>query len=140
MAMKSLLSFFVSLILFLSIFSCSASQPPVEYSYQYLEKVRQDAYTEIYKYRYKIADGEWKDIDIYVKNENLTYIINMETYFGQMQNRFVYNSLKRSQNFTSQFNLEPETVNDIQEAIELALGIYIQDFKSKEIMNPESGN
>ena len=138
--MKSLLSFFVSLILFLSIFSCSASQPPVEYSYQYLEKVRQDAYTEIYKYRYKIADGEWKDIDIYVKNENLTYIINMETYFGQMQNRFVYNSLKRSQNFTSQFNLEPETVNDIQEAIELALGIYIQDFKSKEIMNPESGN
>ena len=138
--MKSLLSFFVSLILFLSIFSCSASQPPVEYSYQYLEKVRQDAYTEIYKYRYKIADGEWKDIDIYVKNENLTYIINMETYFGQMQNRFVYNSLKRSQNFTSQFNLEPETVNDIQEAIELALGIYIQDFKSKEINNPESGN
>jgi hypothetical protein len=140
MAMKSLLSFFVSLILFLSIFSCSASQPPVEYSYQYLEKVRQDAYTEIYKYRYKIADGEWKDIDIYVKNENLTYIINMETYFGQMQNRFVYNSLKKSQNFTSQFNLEPETVNDIQEAIELALGIYIQDFKSKEINNPESGN
>lgn len=138
--MKSLLSFFVSLILFLSIFSCSASQPPVEYSYQYLEKVRQDAYTEIYKYRYKIADGEWKDIDIYVKNENLTYIINMETYFGQMQNRFVYNSLKKSQNFTSQFNLEPETVNDIQEAIELALGIYIQDFKSKEINNPESGN
>jgi hypothetical protein len=140
MAMKLLLSFFVSLILFLSIFSCSASQPPVEYSYQYLEKVRQDAYTEIYKYRYKIADGEWKDIDIYVKNENLTYIINMETYFGQMQNRFVYNSLKKSQNFTSQFNLEPETVNDIQEAIELALGIYIQDFKSKEINNPESGN
>jgi len=140
MAMKSLLSFFVSLILFLSIFSCSASQPPVEYSYQYLEKVRQDAYTEIYKYRYKIADGEWKDIDIYVKNENLTYIINMETYFGQMQNRFVYNSLKKSQNFTSQFNLEPETVNDIQEAIELALGIYIQDFKSKEINNSESGN
>ena len=138
--MKSLLSFFVSLILFLSIFSCSASQPPVEYSYQYLEKVRQDAYTEIYKYRYKIADGEWKDIDVYVKNENLTYIINMETYFGQMQNRFVYNSLKKSQNFTSQFNLEPETVNDIQEAIELALGIYIQDFKSKEINNPESGN
>jgi len=136
MAMKSLLSFFVSLILFLSIFSCSASQPPVENSYQYLEKVRQDAYTEIYKYRYKIADGEWKDIDIYVKNENLTYIINMETYFGQMQNRFVYNSLKKSQNFTSQFNLEPETVNDIQEAIELALGIYIQDFKSKEINNP----
>jgi len=140
MAMKSLLSFFVSLILFLSIFSCSASQPPVKYSYQYLEKVRQDAYTEIYKYRYKIGNSEWKEIDIYVKNENLTYIINMETYFGQMQNRFVYNSLKKSQNFTSQFNLEPETVNDIQEAIELALGIYIQDFKSKEIMNPESGN
>jgi len=138
--MKSLVSFSVSLILFLSILSCSASQPPVEYSYQYVEKVQQDAYTEVYKYRYKIGDGEWKGIDIYVKNEDFTYIINMETYFGQMQNRFVNNSLKKSQNFTSQFNLEPETVNDIQEAIELALGIYIQDFKSKEINNSESGS
>lgn len=138
--MKSMVSFSVSLILILSILSCSASQPPVEYSYQYLEKVRQDAYTEVYKYRYKIGDGEWKGIDIYVKNEDFTYIINMETYFGQMQNRVVYNSLKKSQNFTSQFNLEPETVNDIQEAIELALGIYIQDFKSKEINNSESGS
>ncbi|NNL22401.1 MAG: hypothetical protein HKO83_13870, partial [Ignavibacteriaceae bacterium] len=98
-----------------------------------LEKVRQDAFTEIYKYRYKIAEGEWQDIDIYVKNENFDYIINMETYFGQMQNRFVYNSLEKSQNFASQYRAVPETVNSLQEAIELALGIYIQDFKAKEL-------
>jgi hypothetical protein len=128
------------LILFLLVISsvllaitCSTSGGAVDYSYQYLEKVRQDAYTEVYKYRYKIAEGEWQDIDIYVKNENFDYIINMEGYFGQMQNRFVYNSLKKSQNFASQFRAVPETVNSLQEAIELALGIYIQDFKAKEL-------
>jgi hypothetical protein len=128
------------LILFLLVISsvllaitCSTSGGAVDYSYQYLEKVRQDAYTEVYKYRYKIAEGQWQDIDIYVKNENFDYIINMEGYFGQMQNRFVYNSLKKSQNFASQFRAVPETVNSLQEAIELALGIYIQDFKAKEL-------
>ena len=126
-------------IIFLFIFSlillnmaCSTSGGTVDYSYQYLEKVRQDAYTEVYKYRYKIEEGEWRDIDIYVKNENFTYVINMEGYFGHMQNRFLYYSLKKSQNFASQFRAVPETVNSLQEAIELALGIYIQDFKSKE--------
>jgi hypothetical protein len=123
--------FINSLILFK--IACSASSGAVDYSYQYLEKVRQDAYTEVYKYRYKIAEGEWQDIDIYVKNDKFTYIINMETYFGQEQNRFIYYSLKKSQNFASQFRAVPETVNSLQEAIELALGIYIQDFKAMEL-------
>jgi hypothetical protein len=122
--------FIISSILFG--IACSASGGAVDYSYQYLEKVRQDAYTEIYKYRYKIEEGDWKKIDIFVKNENFTYVINMEGYFGQMQNRFIYNSLKKSQNFASQFRAVPETVNSLQEAIELALGIYIQDFKARE--------
>jgi hypothetical protein len=138
--MRLFLYHFLTFFLILQLISCSSSKPPVEYSYQYIDKTRQDAYTEIYKYKYKIADGEWQDIDIYVKNENFTYIINMETYFGQMQNRFVYNSLKKSQNFASQFRAVPETVNSLQEAIELALGIYIQDFKTKEVANPGSGN
>jgi len=136
--MKTLIIHCFALILIIILSSCSGSKPPVEYSYQYIEKTRQDAYTEVYKYRYKISDGDWQDIDIYVKNDNFTYIINMETYFGQMQNRFVYNSLKKSQNFASQFRAVPETVNSLQEAIELALGIYIQDFKSKEVTNPDS--
>ena len=138
--MKSLILCSPVFILILIFTSCSASQPPVEYSYQYIDKTRQDAYTEVYKYKYKIADGEWQNIDIYVKNDNFTYIINMETYFGQMQNRFVYSSLKKSQNFVSQFRAVPETVNSLQEAIELALGIYIQDFKAIEVTNPNSGN
>ncbi|NNJ53424.1 MAG: hypothetical protein HKP17_09650 [Ignavibacteriaceae bacterium] len=129
---KSILLLFVIVSILLPI-ACATSGGAVDYSYQYLEKVRQDAFTEIYKYRYKIAEGEWQDIDIYVKNENFDYIINMETYFGQMQNRFVYNSLEKSQNFASQYRAVPETVNSLQEAIELALGIYIQDFKAKEL-------
>lgn len=127
-------------ILSLILISCSASQPTVNYSYQYIDKTRQDAYTEIYKYKYQIEDGDWQDIDIYVKNEKFTYIINMETYFGQMQNRFVYNSLKKSQNFASQFRSVPETVNSLQEAIELALGIYIQDFKAMELKKSQESN
>jgi len=136
--MRLFLNYLLTIVFMLQLISCSASKPPVEYSYQYIDKARQDAYTEVYKYRYKIAEGEWQDIDIYVKNENFDYIINMETYFGQMQNRFVYNSLKKSQNFASQFRAVPETVNSIQEAIELALGIYIEDIKSKEITKPDS--
>ena len=130
--MKVIIYLIFAGILSLILISCSASQPTVNYSYQYIDKTRQDAYTEIYKYKYQIEDGDWQDIDIYVKNDKFTYIINMETYFGQMQNRFVYNSLKKSQNFASQFRAVPETVNSLQEAIELALGIYIQDFKAKE--------
>ena len=131
--MKKIILFLFVISSILLTLACATSGGAVDYSYQYLEKVRQDAYTEVYKYRYKIAEGEWQDIDIYVKNENFDYIINMETYFGQMQNRFVYNSLKKSQNFASQYRAVPETVNSLQEAIELALGIYIQDFKAKEL-------
>ena len=138
--MKLFLYHFLTILCILLLASCSSSKPPIEYSYQYIDKTRQDAYTEVYKYKYKITDGEWQDIDIYVKNDNFTYIINMENYFGQMQNRFVYNSLKKSQNFASQFRAVPETVNSVQEAIELALGIYIQDFKAKELLNRGSEN
>jgi hypothetical protein len=123
-------SMFISILI---MSACSASGGAVNYSYQFLDITRQDAYTEIYKYRYKIEDGEWQEIDIYVKNENFTYIINMETYFGQEQNRFIYYSLEKSQNFASQFRAVPETVNSLQEAIELALGIYIQDFKARQL-------
>ena len=138
--MKVIMYLLFAIILSLILISCSASQSTVNYSYQYIDKTRQDAYTEVYKYKYQIEDGDRKDINIYVKNDNFTYVINMETYFGQMQNRFVYNSLKKSQNFASQFRAVPETVNSLQEAIELALGIYIQDFKSKEFKKSQEGN
>ena len=126
-------SFLLSILLLILI-SCSASQPPVNYSYEYLDKTRKNAYTEIYNYKYKIEDGERQDINIYVKNyRTFTYIITMESYFGMMLNMFVYKSLKTSQNFASQLRAGPETVHSLQEAIELALDIYIHDFKAKEI-------
>ena len=138
--MKNLAITLLAIFSFMSILSCSGSGGAVEYSYQYIDKTRKDAYTEVYNYKYKIAEGEWQDIDIYVKNEKFTYIINMEGYFGHIQNRYIYNSLKNSQNFTSEFRMEPKNVNSVQEAIELALGMYIQDFKSKEDTNPDSSN
>ena len=138
--MKRLIFPLLAMFSLMIILSCSGSGGAVEYSYQYIDKTRHDALTEIYKYRYKIAEGEWQDIDIYVKNEKFTYVINMEGYFGHQRNRYVYNSLITSQNFTSQFNLEPKTAHSIEEAIELALGMYIQDTKSKEVTDPESGN
>jgi len=135
--MKKIILSIVVIFSFMSILSCSGSGGAIEYSYQYIDKSRQDAYTELYKYKYKVAEGEWQDIDIYVKNKKFTYIINMEGYFGHIQNRYIYNSLKKSQNFTSQYSMEPKNVNSVQEAIELALGMHIQNVKSKEDTNPE---
>ena len=34
----------------------------------------------------------------------------------------------------------PETVNSLHDAIELALGIYIEDFKVKEVAKPDSNS
>jgi hypothetical protein len=138
--MKKIIFSLLAVTVVLFILSCSGSGEAVEYSYQYLEKTRQDAYTEVYKYRYKIAEGEWQDIDIYVKSEKMLYVIHMEGYFGHQQNRYVYDSFKKSQNFTSQLTLEPKTVQSVKEAIELALGMYIQNIKSKELINTESGS
>lgn len=132
MLIKKIIFILISVLIIPLIISCAGTSQAVEYSYQYLGKQRKDSYTEIFKYRYKIENGDWQNIDIYVKNENFTYIINMETYFGQERNSFIYNSLKKTQNFTSKLRLEPETVNSLQEAVELALGMYIQDVKSKE--------
>ena len=136
--MKISISIFILILILALVSSCAPSKEYVQYSYQYLDKTRKDSYTEVYKYRYKIDEGEWQDIDIYVKNENFTYIINMERYFGQERNRFVYNSLKKNQNFFSQLRLDPKTVYSLQEAIELALGMYIEDVKSKEKQPNES--
>ena len=122
-----------SFLLSLLILSCSGSQDAIEYSYQYLNKKRQDAYTEVYNYRYKIGADSWRDIEIYVKNEKFTYIITMERYFGHTQNRYVYNSLITPKNFTSDFRKVQSTVNSVQEAIELALSWYIEDIKSVEV-------
>ena len=63
--MKKIAFSLLALFLILNIIACSGAGGAVDYSYQYLDKVRQDAYTEVYKYRYKIAEGEWQDIDIY---------------------------------------------------------------------------
>jgi len=129
---------YISAFIFGFLTSCSSSGGAIEYSYLFLEKNTQDAFTEVYKYRYKIDEGEWNDIEIFVRQKSLVYIINVEGYFGHEKNRYAYDSRKTSQNFTSQLRLEPETVNNVQEAIELALGMYIQDFKSKEKTTGES--
>ncbi len=121
----SVLVIFISLLFI----SCSGSQEAVSYSYEKLGQERQDAYTEVWTYRYSVAEEPWEEVKIYVKNEKQTYIINVGTYFGHQENRYVYNSLVRPQNFVSQSRIEPGTVYSLVEAVEMALSWYIEDQK-----------
>ena len=127
--MKNLSILVVVIFISLFFFSCSGSQEAVSYSYEKLDQKRQDAYTEVWTYRYSVAEEPWEEVKIYVKNEKLTYIINVGTYFGHQENRYVYNSLKRPQNFVSQSRIDPGTVYSLEEAVALALSWYIEDRK-----------
>ena len=118
--------------------SCSGSQEAVSYSYEKLDQKRQDAYTEVWTYRYSVAEEPWQEVKIYVKNEKQTYIINVGTYFGHQENRYVYNSLKRPQNFVSQSRIEPSTVYSLEEAVETALSWFIEDNKIQGGRNKKS--
>jgi hypothetical protein len=127
--MKNLAFSVLLIFVFQFIVSCSGSQESVSYSYEKLGQKRQDGYTEIWTYRYSVAEEPWQEIDIYVKNEKLTYIINVGTYFGHQENRYVYNSLVRPQNFVSQSRIEPGTAYSLEEAVALALSWYLEDRK-----------
>lgn len=124
---------FAVLVLLIFVFqifvSCSGSQEAVSYSYEKLGQERQDAYTEVWTYRYSVAEEPWEEVKIYVKNEKMTYIINVGTYFGHQENRYVYNSLKRPQNFVSESRIEPGTVYSLEEAVEMALSWFVEDRK-----------
>ena len=127
--MKNLAVAVVLIFVFQLIVSCSGSQEAISYSYEKLDQKRQDAYTEVWTYRYSVAEEPWQEIKIYVKNEQLTYIINVGTYFGHQENRYVYNSLVRPQNFVSQSRIEPGTVYSLEEAVEMALSWFVEDKK-----------
>ena len=127
--MKKLAIAIVAIFIFQLLVSCSGSQEAVSYSYEKLGQVRQDAYTEVWTYRYSVAEEPWQEVKIYVKNEKLTYIINVGTYFGHQENRYVYNSLVRPQNFVSESRIEPGTVYSLEEAVAMALSWYLEDRK-----------
>jgi len=127
--MKSLAVLVLLIFAFHLFVSCSGSQEAVSYSYEKLDQVRQDAYTEVWTYRYSVAEEPWQEVKIYVKNEKLTYIINVGTYFGHQENRYVYNSLVRPQNFVSESRIDPGTVYSLEEAVAMALSWYIEDQK-----------
>lgn len=127
--MKKLSISVLLIFVFQLIVSCSGSQEAVSYSYEKLDQKRQDAYTEVWTYRYSVAEDPWQEVKIYVKNEQLTYIINVGTYFGHQENRYVYNSLVRPQNFVSQSRIEPGTVYSLEEAVEMALSWFVEDKK-----------
>jgi hypothetical protein len=125
--MKYLAISVVLIFVFQLFVSCSGSQEAVSYSYEKLGQERQDGYTEVWTYRYSVAEEPWQEIKIYVKNEKLTYIINVGTYFGHQENRYVYNSLERPQNFVSQSRIDPGTAYSLEEAVALALSWYLED-------------
>ncbi|MCH7773961.1 MAG: hypothetical protein IH784_06090 [Bacteroidetes bacterium] len=136
--MKNLAVAVVLIFVFQLIVSCSGSQEAVSYSYEKLDQKRQDAYTEVWTYRYSVAEEPWQEVKIYVKNEQLTYIINVGTYFGHQENRYVYNSLKRPQNFVSQSRIEPGTVYSLEEAVEMALSWFVEDRNIMSTPNTKS--
>jgi len=129
------------------IVSCSTSLNSIDYSYKYLNKSRQDPYTEVYKYQYRIGKGEWSSLNIFVYNAihagYASYTINIGSNisFSSMQqksssfttyqitkspNTFEYNANIKSRNFYYTWEPIVETVSNLQEAIELALNIYLQ--------------
>lgn len=127
--MKKLILSLLTIFLIQLLTACSGSKEAVSYSYEKLDQKRQDAYTEVWTYRYSVAEEPWEEVKIYVKNEKQTYIINVGTYFGHQENRYVYNSLKRPQNFVSQSRIEPGTVYSLEEAVEMALSWFVEDQK-----------
>jgi len=133
--MKKLAISVVLIFMLQLIVSCSGSQEAVSYSYEKLDQVRQDGYTEVWTYRYSVAEEPWQEVKIYVKNEKLTYIINVGTYFGHQENRYVYNSLVRPQNFVSESRIEPGTAYSLEEAVALALSWYIEDRQTRNQTN-----
>ena len=78
--MKKLLLSGIIYFLMQIIISCASSQEAISYSYQKIDKQRQDAYREIWTYRYSLTDGTWKEIKIYVSINKMTYIIQVGTY------------------------------------------------------------
>ena len=136
--MKNLAVAVVLIFIFQLIVSCSGSQEAVSYSYEKLGQKRQDGYTEVWTYRYSVAEEPWEEVKIYVKNEKQTYIINIGTYFGHQENRYVYNSLVRPQNFVSQSRIEPGTAYSLEEAVALALSWYIEDREIRGGQNKKS--
>ncbi len=130
--MKKLSLSVIALFLIQIIISCASSREAVSYSYEKLDQKRQDAYTEVWTYRYSVAEDPWEEIKVYVKNDKMTYIINVGTYFGHQENRYVYSSLKRPQNFVSQSRIEPGSVYSLDEAVETALSWFIEDNKIRK--------
>ena len=122
------------------IMSCGSSQEAASYSYEKIDVERQDAYTEVWTYRYSVADGPWKEIKIYVRNDKMTYIINVGTYRGIVvsgtrgpdEHSYVYDSMKHTQNFVSKTRVEQGSVNSLDEAVEIALSWYIEDYNERK--------
>ncbi len=54
--MKNLVISVLLIFVFQLITSCSGSQEAVSYSYEKLDQKRQDAYTEVWTYRYSVAE------------------------------------------------------------------------------------
>jgi hypothetical protein len=116
------------------IMSCASSQEAASYSYEKIDEERQDTYTEVWTYKYSVTDGPWEEIKIYVRNDKMIYIINVETYPGIVfvnrrpeENSYVYDSMKHQQNFVSKTRVEQGSVNSLEEAVETALSWYIED-------------
>ncbi len=139
--MKHIVLFFFIFFLIQIIMSCASSQETVNYSYQKMDVKKQDAYTEVWNYRYSVADGPWEDINVYIRYDKLNYIINVDTdpglvlanWRGPKENEYVYNTMKHppTLNFASQTRAEQRSVNSLEEAVKAALSWFIEDNETR---------
>jgi hypothetical protein len=131
--------------------SCSASKNSINYSFRYTANSKLDPYTEVYNYNYKMEKGQWKEINIYVcmypSPESRNYMINIGSnisFSWLMQAKTVLNTYNYSypvlnkptifyyhddvpwSNFYYPLDNVKAKVNNLREAIELALNIYLQ--------------
>jgi len=137
--MKTLFKSVLIFLLTQLIISCASSRETVSYSYEKIDATRQDASREIWTYRYSVDDGPWEEIRIYILNENLSYVINVEmnsslilpNWGGNLEKSYVYYYMKSPPNFVSKTRFEQGRVNSLEEAVETALRWYIEDNKTR---------
>ncbi len=122
--------------------SCSSSQEAVSFSYEKIDEKRQDAYTEVWTYKYSVANGPWEEIKVYLRGGPKTYIIFVVTdpamvlsnWGGRTDNKYFYDYMKHppEPNFVSQTRATQGSVRSLEEAVETALSWFIEDNKTRK--------
>ncbi|MEJ2104612.1 MAG: hypothetical protein P8X47_08555 [Ignavibacteriaceae bacterium] len=147
--MGKLIIFIIVTISTFIITSCSATKNSFDYSIRYEGKSGLDPYTEVYIYDYKMEKEEWKQMKIYASRypsplspnyminigsnislywlqQSRTISMNSKTPILNKPTLFYYYSEIPWSNFYYPLDNIKAKVDNLGEAIELSLNIYLQ--------------